>query len=255
MMKKPQVQISVASGNFLRITEELVNFGFADLPDHVHFSFSWHRNNPLMNFHVTREVNGPYNKPQIRIFEMPKSELKLIAPFIAKKMIECIYEPLAIPYHQNLSRKDFYKNVGFMSFDDVAFIPSLWDTSKVKKGKLKLTEHSISNLETWASQPRVQQRIAKQFLTLPWRSSRATQNGFLISPYYSGPVLIINGQYFRQRDTFKPENILRKLIGDSLARTLIVKTTRAVRQIQTTNDRIESTQYSQPILLNVNSPA
>lgn len=35
--------------------------------DQVHFSFSSHPNNPLINFHVTREVSGLNNKPQIRI--------------------------------------------------------------------------------------------------------------------------------------------------------------------------------------------
>jgi hypothetical protein len=253
-MKKPQAHISIEGGNFLRLTESLVNFGFGDLPDHVHFSLSWHRDSPLANFHVTREVKDPNDKPQVRIVEIPKSDLKQLQPLIANTVFHAVYEPLAVLYQQNLSRKDFYKKVAFMSFDDVGFIPSIWDKSKVKKGKLRMTEHSLSALETWASQPNVQQHMAKQFLTLPWRFSRGAQNGYLISPSYSGPVIFINGQYFKPRESFKPGNILRDLMGDSLARALMAKTARALRQIQTLNDRQTSTQYSQPLLLNFNMP-
>jgi hypothetical protein len=71
------------------------------LPDHVHFSLSWHRDSPLANFHVTREVKDPNDKPQIRIVEIPKSDLKQLQPLIANTVFHAVYEPLAVPRASN----------------------------------------------------------------------------------------------------------------------------------------------------------
>ena len=250
-MKKPQVHISVEGGNFMRIAENLINFGYGGLPDKVHFSFSFHPSNPLINFHITREVSDRDNKPQIRIFEVPRSDLKRILLLIVRTAFNDVYEPLAIPYQQHLSRKDFYKKIAFMSFEDLPYLPSIWDRRGVKKGKLKLTEHSFSKIEDWAARPQVRQRLAKQFFTLPWRYARKQESGFLISPGYTGTVLILNGQYYKQRETLDPMAILKRLVGDSIARTLLAKTDRAVRDIQTTADRQASIKYSQPLLFTI----
>ncbi|MDB5137148.1 MAG: hypothetical protein JWP37_3751, partial [Mucilaginibacter sp.] len=236
-MKRPQLNFSLEGGNFLRVAEGLINFGYNGLPDKVHFSISSQPKSSMVNLHISKEVPYRDNKPQISIFEMLKSDWKIFRPLIAKSIFACFFEPLAMPYQQDLSRKDFFKKVAFLSFDDLPHISSIWDKQGIKKGKLRLTEKGLIALNDWAAQPRVQQQFAKQFFTLPWRCSIKPQNGFLLSPGYNGPVLILKGRYYKQCESLRPKAILNHLLGDSLARMLIVKTYRAIKDIQTTPDR------------------
>jgi hypothetical protein len=248
-MKKPQLHISLEGGSFFRITEDLLNFGYQGLPDQVHFSISSNYDKTLINLHVTREIADRKNKPQIKIFEMPKLDIKPFLREIALVAFDYNYELQQSPYQQNLSRKDFYRKVAFLSFDELSNVPSIWNKTSIKKGKLRLTQSRLAKLESWAANSSVQRRITNQFTILPWRPYKKPQSGFLVSPAITGPVLILNGSYYRQREQIEPLEILKKILGDILARKLLVKMRNALRDIVKANNWQDSQQYSEPLLI------
>lgn len=253
-MKKPQLHISLEGGNFFRITEDLLNFGYQDLPDKVHFSISSNHDKTLINLHVTREIADRKNKPQIKIIEMPKLDVMPFLRDIALVLFDYNYELQQLPYQQNLSRKDFYKKVAFLPFDELTNVPSIWNKTGIKKGKLRLTQPNLSKLESWAANSSVQRRIANQFTTLPWRPYQKPQSGFLVSPFITGPVLILNGNYYCQREQIEPLKILKNLLGDIPACKLLVKMRNALRDIVKAKNWQDSQQYSEPLLIGYFTP-
>jgi len=62
-------------------------------------------------------------------------------------------------------------------------------------------------------------------------------------------VLILNGRYYRQREQIEPLEILKKLLGDIIARKLLVKMRNALRDIVKATNWQNSQQYSEPLLI------
>jgi len=253
-MEKSLNHISFSNEFFIRISAGVTNFRFSWMPEDVHFSIAHHPDSPYINFHVTRNTSDKDYKPKIVIFKISKAILTTILSTICQTMFDFVYLPLAFSYHLNLSKRKFAKQIKFLEFNEWGYLKDslmrVFNQNTIRKnGRLKIEPSIVSELPEWTRNREIQRHLKKQFKRLPQDCPVQPLAGFLISPYYTGAVIILNGQYYQQKTNTNLKELAGTLMDMQLVNHLIFKTLLAIKRVSIAKDRESTEKFNQPVWL------
>lgn len=240
-------------GNFwFSITERYITGGCALLPKDIHFTLSFHENNPNINFHITKNSN-PSDKPKLVIFEIPKSDLEKCIPSLVGNIMSGFIQKVD---YCDLNARDYYSLcIASLEANNEFFRNILSDAvgDKIalkKSGRAEYAGELEYDLTSALSDQRIREFIENEEAGIRIQTGVRIGRQLLFKNDGSLYGFTSNdGAIYRIRMDLNLQRFILLLIDKATIRMINNKITASIKILNGLQTLAESIPYSQPILL------
>lgn len=249
--------ISINDIFWVQFREHLISFGFKGLPKDTHFTISFDKKSADINFHITKNVADPTNKPKITIVCVDKLILEEITPSLFLSVVNKILQPINIEELKSNSDSD----LGFISFDGLEnsdtsllteqkLIESFREISRLrKKTRLKIDGDIEKRFESFVTSDELKTSVHNKIVEFPTEFKNLIDGGIIISEENTIQVFRIGEKWFTLKMDLNPLDLLTAFINLNLSKKLIWKTKRALVSIKNAATYTDIMHLNEPIRL------
>ncbi len=223
-------KISFEGKLMLRFTDNIINLWFEGLPKDVHFSLSINKNSSDINFHVTREVNNPRNKPKNDVFVIARNICDDLMNDLAKHLLHQTLTELDITEiletgnarfipHSNFEKSDFY-------FSVEKELNQLASNILKPKGRkaLKIKNNAAVELENFNTDATAFMELCNESVGL----DEMQASGIIITAEKVYSVINFNGKWYIPKSSLTINDFLISFLGKRLAEKIFYCTQKAI---------------------------
>lgn len=251
-------KVSIGDLFWFKVTSNLFNFGpKLGLQQDIHFSVSIPENNQYANFHLTRNIGEPKNKPQITICKIHKQELDKLAEVVAFRFYKSLLEPVNlqdlkyelggvieyIPYQslQDNKTEEQVRNIFSNGLKN--------DIGLKRKGtRFELRSGFEDRLEQMVLSPEMVSIVEESIVELKDNPDRTTGGGMVITSEGTIQLLFWNGQWYKMNFDHKPFDLFCSIVAnDTLAHLLREKMSKAIEILKWAKTYQDTQQFDKPI--------
>ena len=244
---------------WVRYGKGVISFAFKGILEDVHFSIAYAGNSPFVNFHVTRNIGNPQDKPKIEIARMPKEDLEKLAPELYWAVFHTFFEPLKLT-GRGRRRTKAYHGVSYFPFDHFdrdnptelgREIMAKFEAKmpmETRKRKIKfLIEDEVRMGEMQSKE--MLSPLLRGFGWLPRKPDKPVTGGIVSCPHFKGVAIYFYGRWYRWRKNVDLMAMLYGLMNPDLVGALVERTLLAVKRIGEANSFEETRTENQNTIL------
>jgi hypothetical protein len=246
---------SVENLFFIIVKPHLVSFRVNSLPKDIHFTIGFDERKTDFNFHITKNVPDPNNKPKLEIVLIDKKLFENAFPEIRLNIIKFLLEPISID-----ELKEKYNNdVGFLSFDKLEkfkdySLSNLFESFKenieiIRNKKLKIKRDIEESFLNFVIDEKKQDDLLNHIEDLLIDFNKPTDGGIILTRDKAIHVIRITDNWYSLNLNFKPIDFLKLIIESDLAEQLVDKVKKEIEIIKTCNTYADSQIHNNPIRL------
>lgn len=228
-----------------RFTENVINLWFEGLPKDVHFSLSFNKENPDINFHITREVDNPGNKPKYEVFVIARDICDDIGNdfgryILYKTLNEFDVVKLNSTIVPRFISHDSIKESGFYFSVEEQLTVSASNFLKYRgKKELRIKTNAVNELEKLTQDELAFIELYEAAPEILEMNNETTQSGIIITDKDVHSVIYQNGKWYLPNNDFSLEDLLIGFCGEKLARELFYRMKKGITIVRKANSFAE----------------
>lgn len=245
-------KISFEGGLMIRFTDNVVNLWYEGLPEDVHFSLSINKSSTDINFHVTREVDNPGNKPKNRVFVIARNICDDLVNDIGRHLLHETLSEINIAElkgtvsprfisHSSIEKSNFYLSV---EKEIMQLVPNF--IKYRGKKELRIKNNVADELEKFTPNELAFIELYNTSLELIDIHIPGIQSGIIVTEESIYSVIHSNGKWYVQNNNITIDNLLISFFGEKLARQMFYRTKKAIVIVRNANSYAEVKQLDNP---------
>lgn len=225
-----------------RFTDNVISIGgFEGIPKDVHFSLSINKNSPDINFHATREVNNPDNKPKYEVFVIARDICddigndfgryvlhKTLTEFDITKL-DTTVKPRFIS-HDSMKGSNFY----FSIEEQIRQSASGFLKYKGKK-ELRVKNNTIEELEKITPDELAFIGLYDTAPVLTEVDNENMQSGIIVTDENVYSVIRYSGKWYIPNNDITINDLIMGFCGEWLGRQLFYRTKKGIAIVRKAN--------------------
>lgn len=256
-IEEPIEHFAIPGLFWINLAGHQLSFAFEWLPKDVHFTLVFGITHGIMNLHVTKNIQGPEKKPQLRIFEI---ETRILEEN-HEALIRNIFRKILVPVEFTDTEETNQDSVKYVSFDKLSQSDTYPEVQEelfenlrplkvpYRKKRLKVALDEEKLEQAFSNLPLLKNAIADHSVDLSAVDPETMESGMLHDATTSIAVMKFGNQWYSLNTELKLADILSSFLPDDLAKRMIRKTLESIIHVKNAQSHAEIEHLNIPIRL------